>query len=446
MFHFGGSMRSYNTSKAGSVQLRNFIRHGLFCSLSIASLVGCQQTHDLHDMHDSTDKMEHSTEKMSDHLETTDTNTAKMPPKMDKMIEKLDQTITRLDGVASTSNEIADRAKNLPILVAKSDEIGTTIAGFCNGAGSAVPFQVRDLAMKQLYEGDPDPAGKLAAAGGYFSAFDYQQWHTCGPSDVSVRATMMAAATKEFTLKLRQFATSPKPQPLAQRNALGLVPIPFNLPVNSDENKAQTLNSLAAAVDQVHYWETLTIEKLNIDALIAGEPNDFKIVNMYSMIKDAFRFEKRRNAGQAKTGEMQPFMENILAQRVSVLRLLQARHNFFAAVFLASAKDRSPSTNKLSFKISVLLGEPKPWTLSLDSYTIEQLKDLSDYLKLALETRKFLVEILGDKSKLLYDEHLIGILDSMNMTASLTPDSRNSVEIVTARKKLIGLVGLLRAR
>lgn len=402
-----------------------------FLCLSGLALTACQQTNQLKEMHDTTAEMNQTTKKMeesvrqtNDHLEDTSVDIKATNQNLEKML-----TLTET---------LAQKMDTLPELSRKTDELSRITSGLCQGSRQALAEQSRNPLLDGLTYTAVTPADKIEHAAKYFKAFEYQAWGICGTQDLTEREVLMGSGSHEFFFAVQRYMTD---------KALPEIITDVKMTVDGkaqqgDTNKDANFNSLALTLHMTNHLQELMLAKNKKEVEESkGKTRAIAPVTMLSMIVDSLALNGAVNAGQIEVADLKEHQKIVLENRTAAIRLLQARHNMMAAVFLSKFEDQIT----LGTKVQVALEKIKKGLggkaeVSVDRFSVVQLEELMTFLRASLQTRAALAKIgiqpvVDGKLKLVFT-----VLSPVSQTKSPAP------RVEKARAELAAVIQAFKAQ
>lgn len=378
------------------------------CTLAIAAVaaslvtLGCQQSKQLSEMHDSTSDMNRNTKQMGQ-------TTARMLDVTNDMGQRTGEMNGTLKLMKSKTDQLLDQTVGL--------KQGTT--GFCLGSRHALTLQARGQNLAALTKEAIQPIDKIAQGGEYMMGFEYQFWGICGPSDDDNRDILMQLSAQEFMRSVQRFVNVGKP--VAPLNLASTSDLFFG--AKSDTNNMDAnFNTIAVTLHIIDPLQKVIIARENArrEQLAQPElPANLQPVSMYSMIKEALTEEKDVDSGKISEDQEPGYVKEILQQRQIAMRVLQARHNFLAAMFLGEVRDKTDLGGAVAIGIDIAIKLNIKWPFKLDGLHVEELRELNEFLEGAIGTRTFLKSI-GEK---IYTDPGVAVL--IKNARPVTADDKN---------------------
>jgi hypothetical protein len=154
--------------------------------------------------------------------------------------------------------------------------------------------------------------GKLASAGIYCMAFEFQLWKSNLSDTPDYRDQLFRDAMEEFFLTLAKFMPNPNGK----------------IDPTSSDSQMQNLMAIAATIDRV-----------NTNALNLAKASKEKPTSILSLIEDTLRKASKVESGEIRHSELKPYEQQILVNQSAAVALLQARANFLPVMLLARISD-----------------------------------------------------------------------------------------------------------
>lgn len=332
-------------------------------ALSLAVVfVACSEGKKLNDMHDATLEMNDTTKqlaKTSDDMKATTQSVNTVSTQMNQKMDKMTTTTDKLAQVTERVGQVTETVGAATVEVKHATEELTDM----NRQGGSLGL--RRSALKEL-RAATSAGMKVAQAAQYYEAFEFQLWNNQGQDAApGKRDSLMKDAVTEFFEVIDEFDTGGE---TATSDS-------FFYP---DTNKKDAgFNALAAALHIVNRKQSEMNQKYP----------QFPVVSMLTLLQDAMLKEKDLAAGKIAASDLSATETEILAHRKTVVRLLQARHNFIGMIVLAKV---SPV---LDGNVSAMRAYYFGWNMDLDKHTEIELGRYTRYLRGLLATQKFLVSV-----------------------------------------------------
>ena len=261
-----------------------------------------------------------------------------------------------------------------------------------------------------------DPVSKLSEAVTYFMAFDMQLWSGLGEDNEERRLISESLAVQEF---LRNVQSLIKP---GQVNALPLAGWTIGFWQEDEINRQASLNAMSVAMFKNHPKQEL---------MLRTHP-EMKLVTMYSLIQDALRANVLIERGEKKITDYPDYVKQVLLFEPVARLLVQARYNYFGAMFLGQA---TPIRNGDLSQISPHLSLPHwlnwtaakyrygTWSLDLETFNESTISEFGDFLFGGMRAYTFMGSI-GMVPKL--DNELAHLLKNM----VIDPKSKAKIDAI----------------
>lgn len=347
-------------------------------------LSGCQQTNQLKDMHEKTAEMNDTTKKMEESVRKTNAH-------LEDTAVDIKATNSNLDKMLTLTESLSQKMDTLPELERKTAELSRITNGLCQGSRQALAEQSRGPLLDGLTFTAVTPADKIEHAAKYFKAFEFQAWGICGALDLDERDVLMGSATHEFFFAVQRYATGPG----LPRIITEVKMTDEGKPVQDDENKDTNFNSLALTMHVTNHLQDLLLAKNKKDVLETKNAKQaIAPATMYSIIVDSLKLNGLVNEGRIETSALKGHQRIVLENRTMAIRLLQARHNMMAAVFLSKFEDQVTLGSKVKIALEMLKkGLGGKAEVSIDRFSVVQLEELMTFLRASIQTREELKKI-----------------------------------------------------
>lgn len=352
---------------------------------ALVSVVACAEKKQLTQMHDATVEMRDTTKEMNGNTKEMKTTTKTMAEDTKGMREDTRSVRKSTDDMRAATENMRKSTEDMrrstetvrestTQVLEETKEVKDLTAELYDSARQGAAVTLRRELLESAYRSESS-GKKIGELGKYFMAFEFQLWNDMGQDKgEEKRRELMQIATTEFFRDLREFATGDETvNPFAQMTAGG--------PVHSADNKTATVNALAV---------TMHILNRKQEDFIRRNPT-VQPVSIYSMIADALRAEKAIDAGEV--ADIPAYQKDVLANKKLALFLMQARHNFAAAMFLSETVSKQGVGNKVRAFANRYFGWGASWTLDADALNVAQTEQLARYLKAVVRTRAVLNEV-----------------------------------------------------
>lgn len=328
----------------------------------------CGQIRNLDEMHDATADMRDQTREMNRQMKDMGSDTKAMGSTTKDMASQT-LVLQRLSrGLDEKTAELYDLAKQGAALKAREDELNSLLAA-------------------------QDPADKISRASKYFMSFEFQVWSKIGQDSLQRREELAAAGAREFMREVQGFirpgqvSVDPFAVPhagLLTKGFKGLEAI-FGGDVekikalgNEDAvNREASLNALSV---------TLHILNRKQEELLAADPKLAEI-SMFSMIKEALTAKASIDSGAKKAEDFPVYVREILVYEDVAKLLLRARQNFLGVMALA----RVSKVREDQLQVPLMM--KGPWTMGLEDLNVVSVREVTRYIKGAIQTQEFLISI-----------------------------------------------------
>lgn len=295
------------------------------------TLNACEMKRNLDEMHDSTKEMNETTREMN---QTTS--------EMNK----------RTDSLETATGELYDALRQ-----------GDSLAA-------------RRAALDNMIKTD-DPGRKLSEAAKYFMSYEFQFWmdknQDKGDEKRQVLATMGA---REFFKDIYQFIPNGT-----------MEPDPFAGQIIGTK-KSNLINCLNALSVTTHFLNPKQ------ERLLKENP-EMKPLSMYKMIEESLRAKAAIEAGEKTAADYPGFVTEVLQNEDVAVYLLEARYNYFMALFLGRATPVATSKYAALKGISIQWGRHMAydWDVDLSGFNTVQIEEFNLFLTGALKTKKLLTDL-----------------------------------------------------
>lgn len=400
-----------------------------FVTLALAGALcgsACAEKKQLTEMHDATVDMRDTTKELNKGTgELKDTTTQLLRQTLD-----MKETTTHLADISGQMNgKMDDMSKKTSVVSQLTGEL-------YDASRQGVTLDLRRSALKALLEAQSS-GKKIAEAAQYFMSFEYQFWTGFGQDETEEkRQVLVDDAVSEFFKSVKEFNVGPSTEinPLAQTslsNGGGSVAL-------DDDNRVASFNAIAAALHRVNRKQEEMHHK---------NPK-VEVLSMLSLIERGLKAEVELNSGAKTLDTLPPSIKEVLNNKSLAVKLLQARHNFIAAIFLAevSPVGAQAPTNTLAPKwatkmLLYLWSTQMGWKANLDRFNVSQLKQFNQYLSAVLATRASL-KTLGIEPHV--DSKIQKLFQTMNEETTGKGPAKDIGELNAARTELIGLLNELK--
>ena len=381
------------------------------------TLAACSQARQLTEMHDSTAAVSDTTKQMNDSVHETNKD-------MGKVVGSLEATNT---GMQSVDSKLTLMNTSLDGMKSQLQNLSSTTSGLCQGSRQALALQSRDQLLDDVESLAADSSAKIALAGKYFKAFEFQAWGICGTASPEEREILMGQGAQEFFFTIQRFVNEGDTvHPRAQTS------LDSGHIINNAANKDASFNAVSVTMHLLNHLQELKLKEL------AGQAQP---VSMYSMIKDSLALESKVNAGSVASANLKDYQRIVLQNRPTAIRLLQARQNMMLAIYLKKVKELVVGFGAgVPDSIAIIAAKLNtPWKFSIDKLSVVELQELTTFLNASMETRQFLK---SNGLPLGSDEDLQALAKTMNVVSSGVP----AIPVLQARKELIATVNAYKAQ
>jgi hypothetical protein len=347
----------------------------------------------------------------------------------------MDQTTQKM---ADTTKELSDKTtevnKTSEDLDVKTEEL-LRLSQNINSETNAIHSQGREGAtvtnrkdMLKAMEQSTTVEKKIAYAGQYFQAFEFQVWGGSAGDDQDRLETLYNLALQEFFREAREYlpedyATNPKVDPTSTKN--------------------QDKNMYALAVT-MHLTNDLEQPQL-IDPSNPDGPRS--TVSMYDLLQRGLSKKADNLSGKIKDADLKDWQREVLNDELAFEYLIRVRENFLPVMTLAGLSDiavQGPTIIPYLLHVGDLKALWKtfqPWQATLPPNP-EQLVTLTKYLNdpaLGAFAARAVLDNLGvDKSM---NDTVVKLFKNMkmpsNMPAGFTTPSENLPSPVDALKQAV---------
>jgi hypothetical protein len=278
-------------------------------------------------------------------------------------------------------------------------------SGLCQGSRQALAEQSRDPLLDSLTFTSVAPADKIEHAAKYFKAFEFQAWGICGTQDLSERDVLMESGTHEFFFAIQRYNTgTPLPEIITDVKMTQ-----DGKAQQGNENKDANFNSLALTLHMTNHLQDLMLARNKKEVQESkGAVKPIPPATMLNIIVESLALNGAINQGSLDLKDVKAHQKIVLENRSTALRLLQARHNMMAAVFLSKFEDQIT----LGAKVQIALEKVKKGLggkaeVSIDRFSVVQLEELMTFLRASIQTREALTKlgikpVMDGKLKLIF--------------------------------------------
>lgn len=341
-----------------------------FCVLlsSLLTISACQQGRQLSEMHDSTDNVDKTSTRMDGKLESMNTTMGGMAKNTVDLVDKTGH----LSQVTET---------NLSETNARMKTLAETTDGICLAGRHAQAAINRDNAFKRILAANT-PEAKTAAATSFLMSFEFQQWGICGSDTLEVREQLINTGIQEFFYTIVD-TVSPNTTALAMASR------------HSDLDQAalrdDNFNAIAASLHGIDDVQLQVLKRAS-----SGNASKLPSVSMLSLLEEGLKLS------QSSSETVKPWQHQVLSHRTLALRLIQSRQSFAIAAVVGKLIPEPTSSNigtSASLLVDRIVGgfhiarKVADWEANINDFTVDELNDLSFYLTIAVESRKFLKNI-----------------------------------------------------
>lgn len=294
-------------------------------------------------MTQNTEEMKKSTGEMKD-------DTAALKDKMGNMTESLEQVTTDMKTVSDSVTAVNS----------KVDELGSD-------GRQAIGAGIRDSAWKSMIESEFIER-KLAQAGIYFSAFEFQIWKGTGLDTPERRDSLRFDAASEFLRSVSGACLKHQ----------------YSLDVLS---KDSSMNDIFAISALLHF--------VNPNQEVFAKKNGFKPESMLEIIENGMRKKKSLAEGKLSFEDMSNADKEVQVWWDAAVYLIRLRANYLAAITTFKLARLEEARNGLEEKARQALLMLGAWSPALDYYSSlpGAVKEVTTYLQESTKARKFLREM-----------------------------------------------------
>jgi len=322
-------------------------------ALSFLALMSCEMKKQLGEMHDSTQRLEANTQRMGDTTE-----------KMQKTTQTMSETTQKMSG---TTEEMNERTAQLYESTLKMLDKTTAISGASSELYDAIKqgdtLNLRRQALATMLAAESN-GRKISEAVKYVLSFEFQVFSGQGQDvEPSKREHLMVDALAEFYKDLKEYApVSNDIDPLAQASS------------GSEANKKAVFNAVAAVLHKANRKQ---------EEFLRANPK-YEKVTFLSMIENGLKKAKALKEGAVAFSQLSESEKEVISNEKISYLLLQARHNFIAAILLSESS--SVQRGLLTVLKMMTLG----WDLKLSDFNQVQMTNFVSYIQAIQTTRTFL--------------------------------------------------------
>lgn len=387
------------------------MKKSLFQILALSALVfGCAEKKQLTEMHDNTEQMNKTTGKMAettDHMDKTTSKMSTVTEKMQATTEKVSAESGEMNGKMTQVVETAEKTVKL---------MGELYDASRQGAAVLIREKWFDRVTSDLAIDK-----KLVDAGEYFLAFEFAVWSGQGQDENQGRRDELA---KDAVQEFLHFAGTvghwdvEDVNPFAQPES----PLKSGEYFSSVEtlNQKASFNVLAAAM-----------HKINRKQEFAAQENGLEVLNMFKLIETGLLAGAEIKAGNKQLSDFPPYVDEVLREEPTAIKLLQARYNMLGLILLGRmSKIQDSLMTGLGMKVL-----HKKWDFDLSSINSSQLEYFRLHLQHAMQTRQLLEKL---NIKVLRDSDVQAIFSNLTLKASVA--GQISPELDSERAKFGSLI------
>lgn len=396
------------------------------CGLFVLFIGACDVRNELKEMHQNTKKMEAHTAKMVDITEKMEQTTSKVNQSVEATNKEMVDTkgnitkmVDKMDHLSATTDEL--KTKITEVKEVADEKMSGLQAGFdqtYDGLRQGDSSVARRDAMRELINVKSHEK-KLAEAGLYFAAFEFQLFNGIGLDKAdSRREKLVLGAVEQFFKDIYEvYNYESEVNPFADPD------------LGDAANREASFNAMAAALHKDNPKQEEALFQLK------ESRGDLEVVHFLKIIKEALSLKKDLAEGKLKLAEMSPIHKQVLANEDVAIKLLQARWSFL----LVSALDKNVHFKKGGGVYKYLVSGWKlmtKWNLDFSKLNKVELSEQHLYLKKSFEIREFLHQ-LGVTTKNYFLTKFF--IDRMNPTKMETLDEESQVlakEILDYLEKL----------
>ncbi len=363
--------------------------------LSFCSLVSCRAI-------ETVDKVEKSTAEVGDKMDKTNDGIDRTNRKMDETNGNIGETNQKMDDVRRQMNEmnekLLDTNKRMEGMNRALDRMYQDLR-----QGDALNARLKTI---ENLVGTPSLKGKTVFAAQYFMSFEYQLWKGEGVDNDPLRQVLLRTAVEELVHVLRRLAHSD-----------------FSVDVLATDNDLISLQALS-----------LSLHMLNPNAEYDLRSKNISVYSMHDLLRNSLQYGYDLQNGKIIAEDLPEYAQLALRDPALTRYLFDLRAAMFPALVVSELSDVSSDevVSRWTSRAGVWL---KPWTARTENLNELQVRQLSDWIKLANADVAFLKSI-GVQPKT--DASLLRILSNMKIVDS-GAERMSSVAGAAKRRALSGL-------
>lgn len=264
------------------------------CVVPLLMTSGCMfndMANDTHEMRQKTGDMAATTSKMSD---TTS--------EMSKQTEQMNEQMVQM------RQEMAD------LKTETTQQLQRTVMGLTDTYSDLRQKEAVDMrnTMLDTLEKTSSLESKVAAAGKYCMAFEFQLWKDNLNDTPEYREQLFRDAIEEFFLDLARYMPDPSES------------------LDSTSTKSQMQNLMAIAA---------TIDRANPNAQVLAKSEHREPDTLWSLIESALNKADKVESGEISHDDLKPYEQQVLIYKSEAVAILQARANMLPVMLLSRISD-----------------------------------------------------------------------------------------------------------
>lgn len=315
------------------------------------------------DMHRSTVHMDKTTTDMNTTTKEMSETTSQMNDRTKSMAETTEAMKTITEKMNETTQKVAEISAMLGL---QTDEM-------YNSLRQGDTLNARRQELESLLKARETPA-KLSHAAKYFMAFEFQFWTGHGQDNEDELEELYASAAREFLREAQELIPNNEyiVKPYAQNKG----------DLDSDNNRYQSINALAATLHMQNLKQELMIKKnLRLE------------MTMYKMIEISLRASKEIEKGTKSVSDFPLFVKEVLVYEEVARYLIKARYQFLGVMALAKISNIQDGMIEIA-KMFIF-----NWRMKLSKLNSVQIEEIAKWYNSACNSREIL-RFLGESTAL----------------------------------------------
>jgi len=300
---------------------------------------------------------------------------------------------SNLDDMHDATNEMSDTTKEMK---KRTDGLDDKTAELYDALRQGNAALLRKEFLDAMKASEEMPK-KLSLAVKYFWSYEFQLWSMIGLDDDVRREELAASAAREFIREVHELVPEDDT---------------FISPTSKD-GKEKDFLALATAMHEVNDKQKNRVDKLSMQRF-----------SMLYLFERALDEKRAMSEGKITMNELHTSSYDLLAFESKVVQILQARHNFILAMWMAKAS----SINKANWWKKLLMGKlGQDWSYDLGKFSDVEISEMKKYLKAVHDTRQVLTR---NGYKVIVDETVLTVLRNGQTTKSKSANTvRDAMEI-----------------